>query len=451
MRLLTTSILVLIACHAMAQDKYAVVVGVETYDTSTFANLKYAADDANELGAQLMAVGFKTTVMTSESSSARLRPTTPRKIADTISAVARSCANDDTLLIALSGHGVQFTDEDLLPTGIRESYFCPTDANLSDKSTLVKISSIVNFMNNSPASRKLLLVDACQENVLSSEGQRKSAKRIELGSVHENRRSVPGGMAVLFSCSSGQFSWEHDAISHSVFSHFVIEYLKGNAESRYYDAGNLQLNELVSYVSKSTNDYVIGKNLTPDGQYPVLRGSSANWSFGKIQPQEFTNAIGMEFKLIPAGEFMMGNEASVDELLTSFPGTERSWFEDAEKRHRVQITKPFYLAKHEVSVGQFRRFVNDQNYRTEAESDGKGGYGFDTTSGSFKQDPQYTWKNPGFTQTDSHPVVNVSWNDAQSFLAWLSKQDGRQYVLPTEAQWEYACRAGNQGGCPICC
>ena len=127
----------------------------------------------------------------------------------------------------------------------------------------------------------------------------------------------------------------------------------------------------------------------------------------------------------------------------SFPGSERSWFEDAEKRHRVQITKPFYLAKHEVTVGQFRRFVKDQNYRTEAESDGKRGFGFDTSAGGFKQDPQYTWKNPGFTQSESHPVVNVSWNDAQKFLAWLSKRDGRQYASPTEAQWEYACRAGS--------
>ena len=269
-----------------AQDKYAVVIGVETYDTSTFDNLKFAAEDANDIGVQLKSLGFKTTVMSSEAPSARLRPTTPQKVADTIRSVSQSCEEGDTLLIALSGHGVQFSDEDLLPNGVRETYFCPADADLSDKSTLVKISSIIDFMDGSPASRKLLLVDACQEKILSTDGQRKGAKRIELGSVHENRQSVPGGMAVLFSCSSGQYSWEHEPLSHSVFSHHVIEYLKGKADQRYYDAGKLELNGLVSYVSKSTNDYVIGKNLSPDGQLPVLRGSSANWSLGKLKSRK---------------------------------------------------------------------------------------------------------------------------------------------------------------------
>lgn len=194
------------------------VIGVETYDTSTFANLDYAAEDADELGSALTTLGFKTTVMTTESTSSRLRPMTPEKIADVIKAVAASCANGDTLLISFSGHGIQFSDEALLPTGVRETYFCPADANLSRPSSLLKISSIVNFMTSSPATSKLLLVDACQENLLSADGKKKSVKRIELGSVHETRNSIPGGMAVLFSCKSGQFSWEHDPIRHSVFT-----------------------------------------------------------------------------------------------------------------------------------------------------------------------------------------------------------------------------------------
>jgi uncharacterized caspase-like protein len=166
---------------ATAQDHYAVLIGVETYDTSTFNNLQFAGDDAVALSMQLERLGFKTTTMTSESESARLRPTTPKKITDVIEAMGRSCAKDDTLVIALSGHGVQFSDEELLPTGVRETYFCPSDANLGDKSTLLKISSIVDAMNQTKASRKLLLVDTCQEEVLSSQGQKKGGKLIDLG------------------------------------------------------------------------------------------------------------------------------------------------------------------------------------------------------------------------------------------------------------------------------
>lgn len=141
-----------------------------------------------------------------------------------------------------------------------------------------------------------------------------------------------------------------------------------------------------------------------------------------------TNSIGMKLKLIPAGEFLMGSPA--DETDGS----------DNEAQHRVKLTKPFYLGIHEVTRGEFAAFVSDTKYKTEAESDGKGGYGFDEL-GKVAQKPEYTWRSPGFSQTDDHPVVNVSWNDAQKFIDWLKRTEGKQYRLPTEAEWEYSCRA----------
>jgi len=145
-----------------------------------------------------------------------------------------------------------------------------------------------------------------------------------------------------------------------------------------------------------------------------------------------TNSIGVKLTLIPAGEFRMG---SPDDDKDS---------EDVEKpKHRVRITRPFYLGIHEITRGQFRRFADDARYQTEAERDGKGGYGWDEERKHFEHNPQYNWQRPGFEQTDDHPVVNVSWNDAQAFVAWLSRKEGATYRLPTEAEWEYACRAGS--------
>jgi formylglycine-generating enzyme required for sulfatase activity len=108
----------------------------------------------------------------------------------------------------------------------------------------------------------------------------------------------------------------------------------------------------------------------------------------------------------------------------------------------VRITRPFYLGVHEVTRGQFRRFVDDSGYQTEAEKDGKGGYGWNEDAKKFGQNPRYTWREAGFEQTDLHPVVNVSWNDAVAFAKWLGRKEGKTYRLPTEAEWEYACRAG---------
>src|SRR5262249_5278878 len=115
---------------------------------------------------------------------------------------------------------------------------------------------------------------------------------------------------------------------------------------------------------------------------------------------------------------------------------------DEHPQHEVRITRPFYLGVTEVTRGQFRLFVDEEGYRTEAEKDGKGGYGWNEEKKTFEQNPRYTWQSPGFEQTDEHPVVNVSWNDAQAFVGWLSRKEGETYRLPTEAEWEYACRAG---------
>ena len=163
-------------------------------------------------------------------------------------------------------------------------------------------------------------------------------------------------------------------------------------------------------------------------------------------PVEITNSVGMTLKLIPAGDFVMGSAQSPQELVQLFDLDERDakGFADEHPRHRVRITKPFYLGAREVTVGQFGQFVEATGYRTEADKDGKGGRGITkSTSITIEQpSPKYTWRNVGWSQTDAHPVLNVSWNDAVAYCQWLSKKEGKTYCLPTEAEWEYACRAG---------
>jgi formylglycine-generating enzyme required for sulfatase activity len=121
------------------------------------------------------------------------------------------------------------------------------------------------------------------------------------------------------------------------------------------------------------------------------------------------------------------------------------------KIHLVRLSDAWYLARHEVTRGQFARFVQQSGYQTEAERNGKGSHGYDPRTNKLTgPERRFNWRFTGFPYGDAHPVVSVAWNDAVAFCEWLTdseRQAGRlapneRYDLPTEAQWEYACRAG---------
>jgi formylglycine-generating enzyme required for sulfatase activity len=147
-------------------------------------------------------------------------------------------------------------------------------------------------------------------------------------------------------------------------------------------------------------------------------------------PPSGANSIGLRLVGIPAGKFWMGSPDDEDRRNCN------------ETLHEVANTKAFYLGTHEVTVGQFRQFVEATGYRTAAETDGLGADGWNAEKRQLEHGVQYNWKNPGYPQTDNHPVVLVDWKDVKTFCAWLSEREGRVYRLPTEAEWEYACRAG---------
>ena len=165
--------------------------------------------------------------------------------------------------------------------------------------------------------------------------------------------------------------------------------------------------------------------------------------------KHITNPIGMKLVLIPAGEFKMGSSESAKATAAFFNKIygvdllKADVFKDEHPQHRVRITKPFYLGIYHVTRGQFRQFVADTGYKTDAEKGEKpGAWGWNPDKKKFGFNEKYSWRNVGFEQTDEHPVVNVSWNDAVAFCKWLSRKEGKTYRLPTEAEWEYACRAG---------
>jgi len=101
----------------------------------------------------------------------------------------------------------------------------------------------------------------------------------------------------------------------------------------------------------------------------------------------------------------------------------------------------YYLGEHEVTVGEFREFVNETSYRTDSENiDGC----YYWTGFEWKKDRKKYWDDPGFPQTDKNPVTCVSWNDTNEFMKWRKRKTNFDYRLPTEAEWEYAAREGGR-------
>jgi formylglycine-generating enzyme required for sulfatase activity len=157
----------------------------------------------------------------------------------------------------------------------------------------------------------------------------------------------------------------------------------------------------------------------------------------KLPTRIIHKASGIALVLIPAGEFLMGSPEG------------ESGRDKNERQHRRVIHKPFYFGETEVTVGQFRKFVEATEYQTDAErgfqeNDRPGPGAFASTpDGDRDWNRTSSWQNPfpnlkEYCADDNHPVVQVSWNDAKRFAEHYALQ------LPTEAQWEYAARAGSK-------
>jgi formylglycine-generating enzyme len=182
---------------------------------------------------------------------------------------------------------------------------------------------------------------------------------------------------------------------------------------------------------------------------------------------ETINGLGMTLVLIPPGEFAMGSSPEqVEDALAQLknvprvaPGEADRIRNEEQPQHRVVLTRPMRIGRTEVTLGQFRRFVEAEKYVTETERFGGG-----DSAKTEETDPKKRsalWSAPGYPVTDASPVTQITWGDMTAFCNWLSRREGRKvcyepadggawrpvagadgYRLPTEAQWEFACRAG---------
>lgn len=456
----------------------ALLIGVNDYER--FRDLKFCEPDVTALGDQLAKLGFskdKIKCLTTDDPD-RLRHPTYRNINEQLDALFAGLDEQSVLVIALSGHGGSFEFRDPSSGSIhKESYFCPLDARIDrPNETMISVRGIYDRLEKCPARFKLLLVDACRDKHFAPPGGRSTvdaAKSMAAFSKSFTDGQLPKATLAMISCTSGEQSWEDAELGHGIFMHYFLEALSGKADSAYNGNRNriVSYRELKDYVYRKTSDHAFSKFDSPQtpnfytswetrdfNLWPVVRREApiyTAWPFDATAARQrqdetadallisktISNSIGMKLTLVPAGEFMMGS-----------PGSEEGRASNEGPLHRVRVVKPFYLGVYEVTQGEYEQVV------------GKNPSWFSSTN-TVKD-------NVEGKDTSRFPVEDVWQIGAMEFCNRLSEREGRTpcfrlsdiekhndkdrristpkalimdsngYRLPTEAEWEYACRAG---------
>lgn len=199
------------------------------------------------------------------------------------------------------------------------------------------------------------------------------------------------------------------------------------------DAGNIELAQQLASRAQQISPDLAGID---DFNERVTNAKLySSYKPGQVFADRFVDASGQApaMVVVPTGKFLMGS-----------PDGEPGHDADEAPMHEVQVDKGFAMARSPVTIGEFRDFVRSSGYVPQSQTMG-GGTVYDEQSGSLRDDPNVTWQDDyaGKPGQDRLPVINVSWNDAKAYADWLSKRSGKKYRLPSEAEFEYALRAGS--------
>ncbi len=446
-----------------AGKRVAICIGINNYEDNTFIKLEKAQNDAKELGKVLREFGQFDQVYVMTDDLDLRNEFYPR-----LSNIKRKMAflkglldPQDLVVFSFSGHGIS--------NAKGEGFLLTADSYSDDLyGSSLKVSDIIQWLKEADVRKSLLLLDACREKF-------QEKKSINLNGLTAERFTQAEVGAVFYSTRSGWYSYEDKQGNFGVFSRFVIEGLMGKADKTTGNHdGIVTFSELSSYVeeevygwalkeSKKQRPYtqILGEKYgdlalsvykkTSAGEYKpaILKTEEDENKSEGIKKKKIPNdkpadvrvietkalrvykndksyweadyGEGIIMVYIPAGKFPMGSNGE----------------SDAEKPiHNVDLDG-YWLSKTEVTVKQFRTFVNETKYLTEAETwDGA----YTLIKGNWKKKKETNWKNPGFEQADNHPVVCVSWHDAVKYCEWLSWTRDIKFQLPTEAQWEKGAR-----------
>ena len=412
-------------------NRVAFVVGIGSYDNLlTDKQLKNAVNDADGVSKKLTDIGFrvvKAPNLTRSNFNAQWQD------------VLNGLTKDDTFLLFFSGHGVQIDGQNyLLPRDIPYIEYGRSDQLKREAISLNELLSDLTTGDRTHPARSVVILDACRDNPLIPPGYKNAATRGGLAKM-----SDPDGIFVIYSAGSNRTALDRlspsDPVKYSVFTRVLLPLMertdltiqKLSTELRHQVvqlAKNAGHEQRPSYYDGILGDFCLPGCAAKVNMGTVGLTESLATSVRPATKNEITGKDGAPMVLIPAGEFWMGS-----------PDGEGD--KDEHPRHKVALSA-FYLDKYEVTNRFFQQFAQQTSYRTTAEQEGKAWVL--TATGKLEEVSGAHWRKPegGETVFDSnreeHPVVSVSWEDAQAYCRWAGKR------LPTEAEFEYATRGGTE-------
>jgi len=406
-----------LAAGLFAQQKYALVIGNGAYANIT--KLNNPVNDANDMAAALHELGF----------------TVEKVLNGNLYQMENGIVNLKNKLkgsknsygfLFYAGHGVQSNGE---------NYLIPVDADISSESFLrrqsISVQEMLDELNDAGNELNVIVLDACRDNPFP--WKRSGSRGLQVVG------NQPTDSIIVFATSAGSTASDGSG-RNGLFTGCLLERIK-TPGIEVAEVFRLTMGDVIRASDNQQrpavyNQFAGQAYLGSKPQVTIMQPSQSTTTLQSV-------SVPADMVRIQGGTFTMGSTANEPER------------DSDEVQHQVTVSS-FYIGKYEVTVGEFQRFVNATEYRTEAEKDG-GGYVW--TGSQFEKKADANWKNPYFSQEDNHPVVLVSWNDAVQYCNWLSGQEkltsaytingnnvtlnknANGYRLPTEAEWEYACRA----------
>jgi Tfp pilus assembly protein PilF len=242
-------------------ERLALLVGVRKYDSPELTSLPYAENDVTVLAGVLSRAGYTRVVLLTGARPPRARATAAN-IRRELRALLKASQDNDTVVVAFAGHGVEFARSD-------EPYFCPADAQLANRATLISLSEVYRELAGCKAAARLLLSDACRNDPLALRSRGTLGAAV-FAAQAQARRTPPRNVVALFSCSPGEYALETAHLKHGVFFHHVIEGLQGKAALP--GSGAVTLVSLTGHAQRGVEEYV-RKHVSRDTkQHPELVG-----------------------------------------------------------------------------------------------------------------------------------------------------------------------------------